>query len=168
MTTVRHFSSCWALPARPALARIRSCQMVGQYLRCLSTISPSTALVRLREHYYSGIQDDVMIMTYEHIYKRKNPSPRRSSKLVLPIPPPKTHKTIPEIAKINVHCMMKDSVQNKYHLLSAFMALQCITGERPEVVFAKKSVHNWKLRQGILVYILGVHFILLYDRISKP
>ncbi|KAI8391433.1 ribosomal protein L5 domain-containing protein [Radiomyces spectabilis] len=74
---------------------------------------------------------------------------RKGGKPVKPIQPPKSPSTIPRLDKITLHTMVKDAIGNKGNLLSAFMALQSITATRPEVVYAKTSVANWKLREGM-------------------
>ncbi|KAI8343399.1 ribosomal protein L1-like protein [Chlamydoabsidia padenii] len=74
---------------------------------------------------------------------------RKGGKPVKPILPLKSAKAIPRLDKITLHAMIKDAIGNKSNLLSAFMAFQSITGTRPEVVYARTSVANWKLREGM-------------------
>jgi ribosomal protein L5 len=76
----------------------------------------------------------------EEIRKRKGGKPLK------PIAPLKNGSNIPVLDKITVHAMVKDAIHSKNHILSAFMAIQSITATRPEVIFAKTSVANWKLR----------------------
>ncbi|CEP09804.1 hypothetical protein [Parasitella parasitica] len=76
---------------------------------------------------------------------------RKGGKPVKPIQPLKSAKVIPKLDKITLHSMMKESIHNKSHLLSAFMAFQSITGIRPDIVYARNSVANWKLREGMPV-----------------
>ena len=71
---------------------------------------------------------------------------RKGGKPVKPIQPPKSASTIPGLDKITLHAMVKDAILSKHNLLSAFMAFQSITSTRPEVVYARTSVANWKLR----------------------
>lgn len=71
---------------------------------------------------------------------------RKGGKPVKPLQPLKSAKVIPTLDKITLHSMVKDSIHSKSHLLSAFMAFQSITGIRPDVVYARNSVANWKLR----------------------
>jgi large subunit ribosomal protein L5 len=71
---------------------------------------------------------------------------RKGGKPVKPIQPLKSAKIIPSLDKITLHSMIKDSINSKSNLLSAFMAFQSITGVRPDVVYARNSVANWKLR----------------------
>ncbi|KAI7851702.1 ribosomal protein L5 domain-containing protein [Circinella umbellata] len=74
---------------------------------------------------------------------------RKGGKPVKPIQPPKSASTIPGLDKITLHAMVKDAIHSKHNLLSAFMAFQSITSTRPEVVYARTSVANWKLREGM-------------------
>lgn len=76
----------------------------------------------------------------EEIRKRKGGKPLK------PIQAPKNGSNVPTLDKITVHAMVKDAIHQKNHILSAFMALQSITATKPEVIFAKTSVANWKLR----------------------
>lgn len=71
---------------------------------------------------------------------------RKGGKPVKPLQPLKSAKVIPRLDKIILHAMIKDSINSKSNLLSAFMAFQSITGVRPDVVYARNSVANWKLR----------------------
>jgi large subunit ribosomal protein L5 len=71
---------------------------------------------------------------------------RKGGKPVKPIAPLKSANAVPGLDKITLHAMVKDAIGNKSNLLSAFMAFQSITGIRPEVVYARTSVANWKLR----------------------
>lgn len=50
---------------------------------------------------------------------------------------------------MDVHAMVKNAITNKFALLSAVMAIQAITGKKPEIRYAKKGVATWKLRQGM-------------------
>ena len=80
---------------------------------------------------------------------KENPDATRSrkgGKPVRPIQPLKSAKVIPSLDKITLHAMVKESIHSKSNLLSAFMAFQSITGIRPDVVYARTSVANWKLR----------------------
>ncbi|OLY85508.1 putative 54S ribosomal protein L7, mitochondrial [Smittium mucronatum] len=72
----------------------------------------------------------------------------------------KNVRKIPEILEMNglnsasvesvtVHIRMKEALGNKNNILSGLMALQCITGEKPEVVKARSDAAAWKLRKGM-------------------
>ncbi|KAF9956062.1 hypothetical protein BGZ65_003005 [Modicella reniformis] len=96
-----------------------------------------------------------MITTYRHHHKKKKQIPGgvkvelKGMKHLKPAPRPSSPSEIPELIKIDVHCMMKEAITSKYNLLSGIMAIQSITSETPEIIFAKKGVHNWKLRKGM-------------------
>ncbi|KAF8940357.1 ribosomal protein L5 domain-containing protein [Dissophora ornata] len=115
----------------------------------------TTGLSRLREHYAASLQEDIMIASYRHHHKKKKQIPEgvkielKGNRHLKPAPRPSSPSEIPELVKIDVHCMMKEAITSKYNLLSGIMAIQSITGETPEVIFAKKGVHNWKLRKGM-------------------
>ncbi|OMJ18707.1 putative 54S ribosomal protein L7, mitochondrial [Smittium culicis] len=53
------------------------------------------------------------------------------------------------VESVTVHIRMKEALGNKNNILSGLMALQCITGERPEVVKARSDAAAWKLRKGM-------------------
>ncbi|KAF9185224.1 hypothetical protein BGZ51_002713 [Haplosporangium sp. Z 767] len=115
----------------------------------------TTGLSRLREHYTTTIQEDIMITSYRHHHKEKKRIPEnikvelKGNRHLKPAPKASSPTVIPELIKIDVHCMMKEAITSKYNLLSGVMAIQSITGETPEIIFAKKGVHNWKLRKGM-------------------
>ncbi|EIE76549.1 hypothetical protein G6F62_004280 [Rhizopus arrhizus] len=140
----------------------------------------SHGLCRLKEYYESTIAEDLMVLGYDHsrvapptskhldieshinhILQEQQEEPkttteyvhrtRKGGKPVKPIQPLKHGQVVPKIDKITLHAMVKDSIHNKSNLLSAFMAFQSITGCRPDVIYAKKSVANWKLREGMPV-----------------
>jgi large subunit ribosomal protein L5 len=71
---------------------------------------------------------------------------RKGGKPVKPIQPLKSASAIPHLNQITIHAMVKDAIHSKSNLLSAFMAFQSVTGVRPEVIYARKSVAHWKLR----------------------
>ncbi|KAF9582580.1 hypothetical protein BGW38_011008, partial [Lunasporangiospora selenospora] len=116
--------------------------------------SYTTGITRLREHYLETVQDDLMVLTYNHKFKPKAKIPEgvrielKGNKHIKPAPKASTPTNVPELVKIDVHCMMKEALVSKYNLLSGFMAIQAITGEMPEVIHSKKGVHPWKLRAG--------------------
>ena len=114
----------------------------------------NTGVSRLREHYSSTIQDDLMVLTYNHSFKPKAKVPEgvrielKGNKHIKPAPKAPSPTEVPELVKIDVHCMMKEALTSKFNLLSGFMAIQSITGEMPELINSKKGVHPWKLRAG--------------------
>ncbi|CAG8752804.1 33174_t:CDS:2 [Gigaspora margarita] len=135
-----------------------------------------TSILRMEDFYHSTLSTDLMILSYkdpeseqkfiekrqkEHLPIKKSvltrdinpfainrPPPKpRGNKKRLPVPPKQSPKTIPKLLKIDVHCMIKEAIHSKQHLLSGIMALQCITSERPTVVYSKTGVAQWKLRK---------------------
>ncbi|KAG0301750.1 hypothetical protein BGZ98_008073 [Dissophora globulifera] len=114
----------------------------------------TTGVSRLREHYHGTVQDDLMVLTYNHSFKPKPTIPDgvrvelKGNKHLTPAPKAPSPRHIPELVKIDIHCMMKEALVSKYNLLSGFMAIQSITGEMPEIIHSKKGVHLWKLRAG--------------------
>lgn len=115
----------------------------------------TTGVSRLREHYRNTVQDDLMVLTYNHTFKPKAKIPEgvrvelKGNRHIKPAPKAPSSRHIPELVKIDVHCMMKEALVSKYNLLSGFMAIQSITGEMPEIINSKKGVHPWKLRAGM-------------------
>ncbi|CAI2168730.1 11028_t:CDS:2 [Funneliformis geosporum] len=136
-----------------------------------------SSMIRMEEYYNTILYDDLMILTYKdpksektfiekrlkkHLpltkvtrdtdnpfLKNRPPLKPRGDKKSKPIPPPQTHESVPYLKEIYVHCMIKQAIHNKQHLLSGIMALQCITSERPTVTYSKTGVANWKLRAGM-------------------
>lgn len=95
--------------------------------------------------------DRALQSTGEQQQQQDNTTPyvtrtRKGGKPVKPITPLKSANVVPRLDKITLHAMIKGAIGNKSNLLSAFMAFQSITGVRPEVVYARTSVANWKLR----------------------
>ncbi|CAG8514491.1 9882_t:CDS:2 [Acaulospora colombiana] len=155
-----------------------------------------SSMLRFEEFHQSTLADDLMILTYrdptaeqKFIDKRKiKPLPQKKSVLTMdtnpyaknrprpkirgnknigPVPPRQSHRTAPELVKIVVHCMMKQSLISKQHLLSGIMALQCITSERPTIVYSKTDVSKWKLRKGCKVHIQGPPMYTFLDKLVE-
>jgi large subunit ribosomal protein L5 len=59
-----------------------------------------------------------------------------------------THQ-IPKLTKIIVNCTSKDCVQNAKSLTGMADELAAITGQRPVITKAKKSIANFKIREGM-------------------
>ena len=55
---------------------------------------------------------------------------------------------IPKISKIVINMGLKELVTNKNNVLPAFFALMLITGQKPMITKAKKSIAMFKLRKG--------------------
>ena len=68
---------------------------------------------------------------------------------------------IPKIEKIFVNIGMGETVQDKNALAAAVSDLSMITGQKPRENKAKKSVANFKLREGMII---GVSVTLRRDR----
>ncbi|RKP39959.1 ribosomal protein L5 domain-containing protein [Dimargaris cristalligena] len=63
--------------------------------------------------------------------------------------PPSTPDLVYGLNSLTVHIRMREAIENKYNLLSALMALQCITGRRAEVVYSRSDAALLKLRKGM-------------------
>ncbi|CAG8501039.1 6425_t:CDS:2 [Ambispora leptoticha] len=96
------------------------------------------------------VLDEIELAENPYLRNRK-PKPLRTKDLPRPLPKSMINKNLPQLQEIDLHCMMRDAVQNKQHLMSGLIALQVITSERPTVVYAKNNVSNWKLREGMPV-----------------
>ena len=116
---------------------------------------------RLLTYYDEIVAPDYLLLSYNPAAKRKTPrlplrwdgtSPyhknrplpreQRPAKLHQPI----TTKNLPKITQITVHTMVKTAISQRPHLLSAAVAVQSITGQRPEFVYSHSSVAVFKLR----------------------
>ncbi|CAG8573432.1 1651_t:CDS:2, partial [Acaulospora morrowiae] len=159
-----------------------------------------SSMLRMEEYHHSTLADDLMILTYRdpeaeqkfidkrkkkylplrksvltmdtNPYAKNRPRPKpRGNKNVGPVPPRQSHRTAPELVKIVVHCMMKQSLLSKQHLLSGIMALQCITSERPTIVYSRTDVSRWKLRKGMpigcKVHIQGPPMYTFLDKLTE-
>jgi large subunit ribosomal protein L5 len=56
---------------------------------------------------------------------------------------------VPRLEKIVVNCGMGEAIDNPKALDTAVAELAAITGQRPSVRRAKKSISNFKLREGV-------------------
>jgi large subunit ribosomal protein L5 len=56
---------------------------------------------------------------------------------------------IPRLAKVGVSVGVGDAIQNKKLLDSALKEIEMITGQRPVRTKARKSISNFKLREGM-------------------
>lgn len=61
----------------------------------------------------------------------------------------KNEMTIPGLEKIVVNCGQGEAVQNIKFLEAALVDLKCITGQKPVMTKAKKSIAGFKLREGM-------------------
>jgi large subunit ribosomal protein L5 len=80
-------------------------------------------------------------------YHKNRPQPREE---ILPqLRQPFTAKNLPKIEQITVHSFIKTSLMKRAEVLSAALAFQSITGQRPEFITTKRSVAVFKTRSGI-------------------
>lgn len=132
-----------------------------------------TEYARYEDFYNDVIAPDMLVMTYSQYsagearsvktnalrewdgsspyHKGRPQRPLRGGKVLKPLAEPRTFRNVPRISTVYIHTMIKEALEDRQKLLSAFMALQTITGETPELVLSKKSVAPWKLRAGVPV-----------------
>jgi large subunit ribosomal protein L5 len=72
-----------------------------------------------------------------------------------------THMQIPRIEKVSVSAGVGEAIQNKNLLESAVKELAAITGQQPVKTKARKSIANFKLREGMEI---GAKVTLRGDR----
>lgn len=60
----------------------------------------------------------------------------------------KNTMAVPKLAKIVVNIGVKDAISDKKNMERAIIALTQITGQKPKVAKAKKSIATFKLREG--------------------
>lgn len=134
----------------------------------------SIGFTRLQDHYYDVVQENIMILKYEYPGEDYVPKPldipqkprfcgpvydefgkaikkKGSSSRKLPTDYPVGPFNIPELETIQVQLMMNQAILNKYYLLSGFLLLETITGEKATTIISKSNVALWKLRKGIPV-----------------
>lgn len=63
----------------------------------------------------------------------------------------KNNLRVPRLSKIVVNCSIKDALQDKKILDSVMEEMAIITGQRPVMTKARKSVSSFKLRKGALI-----------------
>lgn len=119
---------------------------------------------RLTTYYNELVAPDFLIMRYDPSsrwkqqqlplrwdgtspYHKNRPQPRdrQLPRVVQPI----TAKNIPQVESITVHTMVKSSIGSRPDLLNAALAVQSITGQRPDFVHSYTSVAVFKLRPRI-------------------
>ncbi|GAV27622.1 hypothetical protein PMKS-001090 [Pichia membranifaciens] len=62
---------------------------------------------------------------------------------------PKTYDNVPRLEAVTLNCFVKDAKLYPAQAISAALQLQQITGAKPQPIFAKTNVPNWKLRPGM-------------------
>ncbi len=58
---------------------------------------------------------------------------------------------VPRLEKIVLNCGMGEAIDNPKALDTAVAELAAITGQRPAITRAKKSISNFKLREGVAI-----------------
>ena len=58
---------------------------------------------------------------------------------------------VPRLEKIVINCGMGEAIDNPKALDSAVAELAAITGQRPSIRRAKRSISNFKLREGVAI-----------------
>ena len=71
---------------------------------------------------------------------------------------------VPKLVKISVNKGVGGAAQNKKLLEDAIQELRTITGQQPMIAKARKSVSNFKLREGMPI---GAHVTLRGDRMYE-
>ena len=116
---------------------------------------------RLSTYYDEIVAPNYLLMSYDPNAKRQKQllplrwdgtSPyhkNRAQPREQPLPKlrqPITADNLPRVKSITVHSMVKSSIHKRPDLLSAALAVQSITGQRPDFVHSKHSVAIFKLR----------------------
>ena len=116
---------------------------------------------RLSTYYDEIVAPNMLVMCYDPTAKREkqllplrwdgtSPYHKNRPQPRVQIPPklhhPMNMKNIPKIRSITVHSMVKSSIVKRPDLLNAALAVQSITGQRPEFIHSKSSVQTFKLR----------------------
>ncbi|EDO16439.1 hypothetical protein Kpol_1066p3 [Vanderwaltozyma polyspora DSM 70294] len=121
---------------------------------------------RGKEHYLNTLQPDLLLLNYSHGAKveeglktrqwdgtspyhinRKARLPR-GSKAQLPNINVIDWKNIPQLDNIVLNCYVSEAKDNSLLAISAALQLQQITGVKPNAIYSKSDVPNWKLRKG--------------------
>lgn len=78
---------------------------------------------------------------------------------------------VPRLVKIVINMGVKDAVADKKNIERAAKALSTITGQKPKIVKAKKSIASFKLREGdeigAVVTLRGKRMYMFFDRLVK-
>jgi len=119
---------------------------------------------RLSTYYDETVAPNMLLMCYDPTAKREkqllplrwdgtSPYHKNRPQPRVQIPPklhhPMNTKNIPKIESITVHSMVKSSIVKRPDLLNAALAVQSITGQRPDFIHSKSSVQAFKLRPRI-------------------
>ncbi|ODQ46120.1 hypothetical protein PICMEDRAFT_17336 [Pichia membranifaciens NRRL Y-2026] len=122
---------------------------------------------RVQEHYHNTLESDLLLINYKHgqqpVYGTKrrqwdmsspyhlNRPLRKPKGQIVPSPTiePKTYENVPRLEAVTLNCFVKDAKLYPAQAISAALQLQQITGAKPQPIFAKTNVPNWKLRPGM-------------------
>ena len=78
---------------------------------------------------------------------------------------------VPRLSKIVINMGLGEAIQNAKLLDSASQELGAITGQKPVITRARKSIANFKLRQampiGVMVTLRGDRMYEFFDRLSS-
>lgn len=119
---------------------------------------------RLSTYYDEIVAPNLLLMSYDPSAKKgKQPLPlrwdgtspyhkNRPQPRIAPLPKlhnPITHRNLPQLRSITVHTMVRSSIVRRPDLLNAALAVQSITGQRPEFIDSYTNVQAFKLRPRI-------------------
>jgi len=134
----------------------------------------SVGFCRLQDYYYDVIQENIMILKYEYpgddyvckpleipqktrfcgpVYDESGKAIKKKGSNIrkLPIYYPVGPFNVPELESIQIQFVMKQAILNKYALLSGYLLLETITGERPTTIYSRSDVALWYLRKGMSI-----------------
>ena len=81
----------------------------------------------------------------------------------------KNQMAVPRLSKIIINMGVKDALLDKKNLENASKVLSQITGQKPRVMKAKKSIATFKLRQGdeigLMVTLRGLRMYDFFDKL---
>lgn len=79
-----------------------------------------------------------------------------------------TFRNIPQLERVTVHSMVNTAADTASHLHVAGMAIQAITGVKPEAHKARHSVNQWNLRAGTYISLTAdIKGDDMYDFVAK-
>lgn len=103
--------------------------------------------------------------TFEEIYKKEK-LPKLKEKLGI-----KNVHDVPMLSKIVVNMGVKDAIADKKNLEKGASLMTKITGQKPKIVKAKKSISTFKLREGeeiaLMVTLRGKRMFDFYEKLTK-
>jgi large subunit ribosomal protein L5 len=83
----------------------------------------------------------------------------------------KTISEIPKVTKIVINTSSKLIVNEKKHLTPILLALELITGQKPKITKAKKSIATFKLREnqviGCKVTMRDSNMLIFFEKLNK-